>query len=97
MRALLVEDNDLLGSGLKLGLVQHDFTVDWVKDGKSALQALLSQNEEDHFDVVSITHGSNILGTITPIKEIAATSFKTALALAILFALAICSLEGGCW
>ncbi len=36
MRVLLAEDDDLLGSGLRAGLRQHGFQVDWVRDGHAA-------------------------------------------------------------
>jgi two-component system response regulator QseB len=48
MRLLLVEDNKLLGDGVRAGLVQNGYTVDWFKDGLSASQALRSEN----FDIV---------------------------------------------
>ena len=31
MRILLAEDDELLGSGLKAGLAQHGFAVDWMR------------------------------------------------------------------
>ncbi|MDZ4143267.1 MAG: winged helix-turn-helix domain-containing protein [Burkholderiales bacterium] len=42
MRILLVEDDELLGSGLKAGLAQHGFAVDWVRDGVAAERELLT-------------------------------------------------------
>ena len=33
MRILLVEDDKLLGDGIRVGLTQADFAVDWVQDG----------------------------------------------------------------
>ena len=42
MRLLLVEDDNALGEGLRLGLRQEGYTVDWLEDGASALHALLS-------------------------------------------------------
>ncbi len=36
MRILLVEDDELLGNGLQVGLQQSGYAVDWVKDGHSA-------------------------------------------------------------
>jgi DNA-binding response OmpR family regulator len=33
MRILLVEDDTLLGDGIRAGLAQADFAVDWVQDG----------------------------------------------------------------
>ncbi len=44
MRILLVEDDELLGDGVRIGLVQYGYVVDWVKDGQAALQAILSEN-----------------------------------------------------
>ena len=46
MRILLAEDDDLLGSGLKAGLGQHGFAVDWVRDGVAAERELLTGNYE---------------------------------------------------
>ena len=46
MRILLAEDDDLLGSGLRTGLVQHGFEVDWVRDGFLAEHELLAQQHQ---------------------------------------------------
>lgn len=46
MRVLLVEDDLILGDGLVSGLKQHSYTVDWVKDGQLALQAILHEQFE---------------------------------------------------
>ncbi|HQR03605.1 MAG: response regulator [Proteobacteria bacterium] len=40
MRLLLVEDDALLGDGLRAGLGQAGYAVDWVRDGEAALAAL---------------------------------------------------------
>lgn len=40
MRLLLVEDDALLGEGIRAGLAQAGFAVDWVKDGELARHAL---------------------------------------------------------
>ena len=40
MRILVVEDDRLLGDGLKAGLAQAGFSVDWVQDGIAAELAL---------------------------------------------------------
>lgn len=40
MRILLAEDDPLLGDGLVSGLRQLGYTVDWVRDGIAAEQAL---------------------------------------------------------
>ncbi|MCT8786167.1 response regulator [Glaesserella parasuis] len=42
MRILLVEDDPLIGEGLKLGLSKSGFSVDWFTDGKTGLDALSS-------------------------------------------------------
>jgi two-component system response regulator QseB len=42
MRVLLLEDDKLIGSGLKMGLSKHGFTVDWFKDGIIGRDALSS-------------------------------------------------------
>lgn len=43
MRVLLVEDDDLLGDGLRTGLSQSGFTVDWLREGQAALHALRTE------------------------------------------------------
>ena len=35
MRILLVEDDLLLGDGIKSGLTEFGYTIDWVTDGKT--------------------------------------------------------------
>lgn len=44
MRILLVEDDRLLGDGLKAGLAQAGYAVDWLRDGESALAALAAES-----------------------------------------------------
>jgi two-component system OmpR family response regulator/two-component system response regulator QseB len=46
MRVLLAEDDFTLGSGLKAGLAQHGFQVDWVRDGIAAEREMLTQVHE---------------------------------------------------
>jgi DNA-binding response OmpR family regulator len=43
MRLLLVEDDTLLGDGIRAGLVLDGYSVDWVRDGESAHLALLTE------------------------------------------------------
>jgi two-component system OmpR family response regulator/two-component system response regulator QseB len=43
MRILLVEDDRLLGDGLKAGLAQSGYAVDWLRDGEAAVAALLTE------------------------------------------------------
>ncbi|HSN33957.1 MAG TPA: winged helix-turn-helix domain-containing protein [Ideonella sp.] len=42
MRVLLAEDDALLGDGLRNGLRQHGFQIDWVRDGLAAERELRS-------------------------------------------------------
>jgi two-component system OmpR family response regulator/two-component system response regulator QseB len=44
MRILLVEDDPLLGDGLRAGLRQLGFQVDWVRDGAAAERELRVEN-----------------------------------------------------
>ena len=48
MRILLVEDDELLGDGVRVGLNHYGHVVDWVKDGTMALRAI----KTDTFDVI---------------------------------------------
>lgn len=48
MRLLLVEDDELLGDGLRVGLKQAGYTVEWLKDGVTADQAL----QQEQFDLL---------------------------------------------
>ena len=42
MRILLVEDDPLIGDGIKIGLTKSGFSVDWFTDGKTGLDAVKS-------------------------------------------------------
>ncbi len=44
MRILLVEDDRMIGESLQKALAQSSYTIDWVKDGDMAEEALLMQN-----------------------------------------------------
>ncbi|MGI4812342.1 MAG: response regulator [Janthinobacterium lividum] len=46
MRVLLAEDDDLIGSGVEIGLRQAGFTVDWTRDGAAANLALKTTTYE---------------------------------------------------
>ncbi len=43
MRLLVVEDDPLLGDGIRAGLTQAGFAVDWVEDGRAAELALAGE------------------------------------------------------
>ncbi len=53
MRVLLVEDDELLGDGVHTGLQQEGYTVDWLRDGREAAQAL----QTEHFDLIILDIG----------------------------------------
>jgi two-component system response regulator QseB len=53
MHLLLVEDDELLGDGLKHGLALSGYTVEWLKDGRSADAALKNES----FDLVVLDIG----------------------------------------
>jgi len=53
MRILLVEDDELIGDAVKTGLGQEKYTVDWVKDGNSAVLAMKNET----FDLVILDIG----------------------------------------
>ena len=46
MRLLLVEDDEILGDGLKNGLQMEGYAVDWLTDGKQADEALQTHRYE---------------------------------------------------
>ncbi|MGD8926335.1 MAG: response regulator, partial [Thioalkalispiraceae bacterium] len=48
MRLLLVEDDPILGDGIKTGLSQDNYNVDWLTDGGQAAQVL----ETDQYDLL---------------------------------------------
>ena len=44
MRILLVEDDEALGEGIRVALKPEHYTVDWARDGASALHALTHED-----------------------------------------------------
>jgi two-component system, OmpR family, response regulator QseB len=66
MRVLLVEDDELLGDGTRKGLIQDGYTVDWVKDGALADQALKTEK----FDLVVLDLGLPKMAGITVLQNI---------------------------
>jgi two-component system response regulator QseB len=43
MRILLAEDDPMIGDGVRRGLIQEGFAVDWVRDGRTVEAALAEQ------------------------------------------------------
>ncbi|MDG9780911.1 response regulator [Metapseudomonas otitidis] len=66
MRLLLVEDDPALGEGVRTGLRQEGYTIDWLQDGASALHAL--QTEE--FDLVVLDLGLPRLDGVELLKRL---------------------------
>jgi len=66
MRILLVEDDEPLGDSLRTGLIQHGYTVDWLKDGSAADQALRTEN----FDAVVLDLGLPKMSGITVLQNL---------------------------
>ena len=66
MRLLLVEDDKALGEGLRLGLRQEGYTVDWLEDGASALHALLSED----FDLLVLDLGLPRMSGLQVLREL---------------------------
>ena len=46
MRLLLAEDDPMIGDGVRRGLAQDGFAVDWVRDGRAAELALAENVHE---------------------------------------------------
>jgi DNA-binding response OmpR family regulator len=80
MRILLAEDDPLLGDGLRAGLRQLGFQVDWVRDGEAAERELRAQSyavavldlglpRKDGLDVLAAIRHAGIL---TPVLVLTA-------------------------
>lgn len=68
MRVLLVEDDELLGDGIRAGLKDYGHTIDWVKDGKSA-NDVLSTNYEN-FDIIVLDIGLPRLSGLDVLRKL---------------------------
>lgn len=66
MRILLVEDDELLGEGTRKGLAQDGYTIDWVKDGLHANEALKSEK----FDLIVLDLGLPKMPGITVLQNL---------------------------
>lgn len=80
MRILLAEDDSLLGDGLRAGLRQQGFQVDWVRDGAAALRELRSGAYAaavldlglPRVDGLEVLRGARQAGVNTPILALTA-------------------------
>ena len=75
MRVLLVEDDELLGDGIFSGLKHYGHTVDWVKDGKSAFEAL--SRKQEIFDVIVLDLGLPKMSGLDVLKRIREKNITT--------------------
>jgi two-component system, OmpR family, response regulator QseB len=75
MRVLLVEDDELLGDGIRTGLRHYGHTIDWVKDGKSANDVLTSNLES--FDIVVLDLGLPKMSGLEVLKSIREKNITT--------------------
>jgi two-component system response regulator QseB len=75
MRVLLVEDDELLGDGIRTGLRHYGHTVDWVKDGKSANDAITSKYES--FDLIVLDLGLPKLSGLEVLKNVRERNITT--------------------
>jgi DNA-binding response OmpR family regulator len=73
MRILVVEDDALLGDGIRAGLAQGRFSVDWFKDGASAELAL----KDARYDAVVLDLGLPRLSGLELLKRLRARKDKT--------------------
>lgn len=68
MRVLLVEDDELLGSAVQAGLDQAGYTVDWLRDGRQAANAL----QDDEPDLLVLDLGLPGKDGLTVLRELRA-------------------------
>lgn len=68
MRLLLVEDDRLLGDGIRAGLMQAGFAVDWAQDGREAELALAGEA----YDAVVLDLGLPKLSGMEVLKSLRA-------------------------
>lgn len=75
MRVLLVEDDELLGDGIRTGLRHYGHTIDWVKDGKSANDVLTTTRE--NFDIVVLDIGLPKMSGLEVLKSMREKNIST--------------------
>ena len=75
MRVLLVEDDELLGDGIRTGLRHYGHTIDWVKDGKAANDVLTSTFE--NFDIIVLDLGLPKMSGLDVLKALREKNIAT--------------------
>lgn len=75
MRVLLVEDDELLGDGIRTGLKHYGHTIDWVKDGKAANDVLSSKHES--FDIIVLDIGLPKMSGLEVLRNIRERNIPT--------------------
>lgn len=73
MRVLLIEDDPDLGEGIRTSLREEGYTLDWLKDGESAVHAL----REEGFDLVVLDLGLPRLDGIQVLRQSRANGLTT--------------------
>jgi two-component system OmpR family response regulator/two-component system response regulator QseB len=73
MRILLVEDDRLLGEGIRAGLGQAGYAVAWARDGEEAQQALALEA----FDVMILDLGLPKVGGLTVLRWLRGRGLST--------------------
>ena len=73
MRILLVEDDSLLGNGVCEGLRREENAVDWVKNGETALSAIL----DTQYDCIILDIGLPKMSGLDVLKRIRDTNNDT--------------------
>lgn len=72
MRILIVEDNDLVGDGLLVGLKGMGYAADWVRDGEAAWRALMTES----FAAMVLDLGLPKLGGLELLKRLRSHSLN---------------------
>ena len=75
MRVLLVEDDELLGDGIRTGLRHYGHTIDWVKDGKAANDVLTTTYE--NFDIIVLDLGLPKMSGLDVLKSLREKNIAT--------------------
>lgn len=73
MRLLLVEDDELLGDAVKIGLTQFGYVVDWLQDGETARAVV----KTEQFDLIILDLGLPKLSGLTLLQGIRQSNNKT--------------------